>query len=111
MEFKELAEERKRMCKAINGCEYCPVYEQRGARWCEKWMLNNPEEAEKIINKWAEEHPRRTYLSQLLERYPDAPIEEEGTPSIICPRHLGLKDIDNCEKGCVACWNQEADHE
>lgn len=107
MELKEFAEERERMCESVADCEYCPVYEQRGARWCETWMLNNPEEAEKIINKWAKDHPRITYLSELLEIYPNVPLEEDGTLSAFCPRHLGLKDIDDCEKGCAACWNQE----
>lgn len=25
---------------------------------------------------------------------------------MICPTLFGLKNIDNCDKGCVECWNQ-----
>jgi hypothetical protein len=66
-----------------------------------------PEKAISIIQKWSDKHPQRTYLSELLRTFPNAELNCNGTPKRIhCPHHLGLKDIDNCDKGCVECWNQ-----
>ena len=51
---------------------------------------------------------KRTYLTKLLEKYPNAPLTDDGIPVGGCPHHFGLKDIDNCKKNrdCVKCWNQ-----
>ena len=52
---------------------------------------------------------KKTYLTELLEKYPNALIGDDGTPEGLCPHYLGLKDnIDACKKGynCAECWNQ-----
>lgn len=50
----------------------------------------------------------KNYLSELLKIFPNTPLGNDGTPEIICPHHLGLKDIEDCEidSNCVACWGQ-----
>lgn len=50
----------------------------------------------------------KNYLSELLKIFPNTPLGNDGTPEIICPHHLGLKDIEDCEidPNCVACWGQ-----
>lgn len=58
------------------------------------------------IQKWSDEHPQRTYLSEFLEHYPNAELDCKETPKQICPHELGLKDIDDCHNNCVKCWNQ-----
>lgn len=67
-----------------------------------------PEKAISIIQKWSDEHPQRTYLSELLRIFPNTPLGDDGTPETICPHHLGLKDIEDCEidPNCVECWGQ-----
>ncbi|WP_449074554.1 hypothetical protein [Ruminococcus sp.] len=65
-----------------------------------------PEKAIAIVQKWSDEHPQKTYLSEFLKHYPDAPLGDGGTPEI-CLRKLGLTDIKTCRVGgCVECWNQ-----
>lgn len=59
--------------------------------------------------KWSDEHPQKTYLSEFLKNYPNAPLNNNGTPESICLYDLGLMSyddgIDNCDN-CVKCWNQ-----
>ena len=65
-----------------------------------------PEKAVAIVQKWSDEHPQKTYLSEFLKKYPNAPLVHDGTPEI-CLRKLGLTDIKTCRVGgCVECWNQ-----
>lgn len=68
-----------------------------------------PEKAIAIVQKWSDEHPQKTYLSEFLNNYPNVQLYEVGTPKGICPYHLGLMDKDDCPKtyrDCVKCWNQ-----
>ena len=65
-----------------------------------------PEKAIAIVQKWSNEHPLKTYLSELLKNYPNAPLGDDGTPDV-CPDKLGLTDIKKpCFGDCVECWNQ-----
>lgn len=105
--------ENDRMCHSIiNGSECgtsCLLsYENNGTYCgCNEFMLHYPEKAIAIVQKWSDENPQRTYLSELLRTFPNVELNCNGTPKRIhCPHHLGLKDIDNCDKGCVECWNQ-----
>ena len=65
-----------------------------------------PEKVIAIVQKWSDEHPQKTYLSEFLKNYPNAPLADNGTPDI-CPEKLGLTDIKKpCFGDCVECWNQ-----
>lgn len=65
-----------------------------------------PEKVIAIVQKWSNEHPQKTYLSEFLKNYPNASLVHDGTPEI-CLRKLGLTDIKTCRVGgCVECWNQ-----
>ena len=65
-----------------------------------------PEKAIAIVQRWSDEHPQKTYLSEFLKNYPNAPLGDEGTPDV-CPDKLGLTDIKKpCFGDCVECWNQ-----
>lgn len=72
-----------------------------------------PEKAIAIVQKWSDEHPQKTYLSEFLKNYPNAKLCDNGTPKCLCPHQLGLKDIDDCRKYhiCVECWNQPLPNE
>lgn len=66
-----------------------------------------PEKAIAIVQKWSDEHPRETYLSEFLKNYPNAQLKDDGTPVGICPHHLGLINKEDCKnRNCVECWNQ-----
>jgi hypothetical protein len=68
-----------------------------------------PEKAVKAVQRWSDEHPQRTYLTELLDKYPNVLLNDDGTPEGICPHQLGLKSsIVDCKNGydCPKCWNQ-----
>ena len=74
-------------------------------RNCVTAEKENVEEAVAIVEKWAKEHPVKTYKDVLLEKFPKAKIWNEMLLLICrediyrveCPEH------NNCEK----CWNEE----
>ena len=70
-----------------------------------------PEKAIAIVQKWSDEPPRETYLSEFLKNYPNAQLRIDGTPRGVCPYYLGLMSRDDCRKdhNCVKCWNQSVE--
>lgn len=94
-------------CKVV--CEKCPLSSDNNGvgECCTDFEMLYPKEVIEVVQRWSDEHPQRTYLSELLRTFPNAELNCNGTPKRIhCPHHLGLKNIDNCDKGCVECWNQ-----
>jgi hypothetical protein len=108
------AEKRRMTKRAKNGlckikCSNCPLCSNNngeGLSW-PTFEMYYPEKAIEIIQKWSNEHPQKTYLTELLKNYPNAKLGENGVPMNMCPSILGLQDLENCgEISCVECWNQ-----
>lgn len=100
---------RRQGCKIK--CSECPLSSQNNGTSecmsCITFEVYHPEKAVAIVQKWSNEHPPKTYLSELLKHYPNAKLGENGVPMNMCPSPLGLKDLEDCgEKSCVECWNQ-----
>lgn len=91
-------------------CSDCPLSISNNGTGisCSHFETGYPEEAIAIMQKWSDEHPPKTYLSEFLKNYPNAPLGDGGTPTGICPYELGLMGVDDCRKdgNCVKCWNQ-----
>lgn len=91
-------------------CEDCPLGSMNNDTdvLCSDFETLYPEKAIKIVQRWSDEHPQKTYLSEFLKHYPNVKLRDDGTPKCLCPHQLGLKDIDDCRKyhTCVECWNQ-----
>lgn len=68
--------------------------------------INYSKKAVKAVQEWSDAHPQRTYLSEFLKNYPNAPLDDYGTPKGVCPHTLGLMNIDDCDDNCIKCWNQ-----
>lgn len=117
------AEKRRMTKRAENGlcklgCSNCPLCSGNNNKGlsCTGFEMLYPEKAIEIVQKWSNEHPQKTYLSEFLKHYPNAMLDTNGVPKnicpkvicpkVICPHDLGLNEIDNCDKGCVECWNQ-----
>lgn len=108
------AEKRRMTKRAKNGlcklgcsnCPLCSINNNKGQS-CTAFEMLYPEKAIETVQRWSDEHPQRTYLSEFLKNYPNAPLEDDGTP-YFCPCRLGLMSKDNCRKdhNCVKCWNQ-----
>lgn len=108
--------ERLRMTKRSKNkgcdikCSECPLsYTNNGASEfisCTTFEMHYPLQAISIVQRWSDEHPKRTYLSEFLNNYPNAKLDEDGTPHKLCPWHLGLISVNSCRNNCVRCWNQ-----
>lgn len=77
---------------------------------CSVLETNYPEKAIAIVQKWSDEHPQKTYLSEFLKHYPNAELSH-GVPNV-CLKKLGA--VSGCAKtkngdlyiSCYKCWNQ-----
>lgn len=97
--------EKERLCASILECIDCPL---RHGNDCTNIENKYPKRAISIVQKWSDEYPQKTYLTELLENYPNAELRIDGTPKAVCPYYLGLISRDDCRKdhNCVKCWNQ-----
>lgn len=57
-----------------------------------------------FVEQWSKDHPQKTRKKDFLERYPNAPIEVDGTPKACC-ENLGYCKDCNAEVDCINCWN------
>lgn len=108
--------ERKRMTKLqkdgickIN-CTDCPLNNLKNGTGvpCSIFETHHTKKAIEIVQKWSDEHPQKTYLSEFLKTYPNTLLDDDGIPTTGCPYRLGLINRDECEKNhsCIECWNQ-----
>ena len=92
-------------------CDECPLSKDINGKGIDcMWLKRNyPEQAVEIVEKWAKEHPVKTYLSVLLEKFPNARMHNDsGIPfPTICP-HSIFNIEERCPPThCVDCWNRE----
>lgn len=91
-------------------CSKCPLGgKNNGApkfMTCTTFEIHYPQQAISIVQRWSNEHPQRTYLTELLKHYPNIPLDDDGVPKSLCPHALGLVEIDDCDGNCAECWNQ-----
>lgn len=73
---------------------------------CSDFETIYPEQAISIVQRWSDENPPKTYLTDFLEHYSNVQLYDTGIPKGICPYHLGLMNKDDCDNNCVKCWNQ-----
>lgn len=90
-------------------CTECPLSSLNNGTTdnmaCSDFETLYPEKAISIVQKWSDEHPQRTYLTEFLEHYPNAQLNDKGLP-LICPHILGLMRREDCRANCIECWNQ-----
>lgn len=101
---KNYMKEQQRMCDVYKDCfEGCPA----------AYICNSEKRRDEamipIVQTWSNLNPQRTYLTDFLEKFPNAALDSDGFPYEICPHTLGLNEIDECDgdgSNCVSCWNQ-----
>lgn len=113
---KEYFAEKARMSKTTKSgickveCTKCPlsIRNNNVGEFCRDFEMLYPEKVIEIVQKWSDEHPPKTYLSEFLKHYPNVQLYDAGIPKGICPYHLGLMSQDSCRKdhNCIECWNQ-----
>lgn len=109
--------EKMRMTKRTRGegckikCSECPLSSQNNGTSecmsCITFEMYYPQRAISIVQQWSDEHQQKTFVTEFLKHYPNAPLCDDGTPNF-CPSRLGLMSIDDCriDHNCVKCWNQ-----
>lgn len=112
---EEYFAEKRRMTKRTSDgtckieCSDCPLSgltnKTPECMTCVTFEMYHPEKAIAVIQKWSDEHPPKTYLSEFLEHYPNAQLSDKGLP-MICSHLLGLMRRDDCKANCIECWGQ-----
>ena len=118
MDAVKYFEEKRRMLNSLGRtkwgcygveCSNCPLYFNNSGIEvnCGELEMSYPERAIEIIEKWSQEHPQKTFLSDFLEKYPKANLNNDGIPNDVCPDALGYEEEqDWCDGKCVECWNR-----
>jgi hypothetical protein len=88
------------MNSSINGMGYS----------CRSVSIKAPYRAIEVVQTWSDEHPVKTRIDHLKEKYPNIPLGEDGEPDIY-PNSLGY--CSNCMK-CIKfterhCWDEPVD--
>lgn len=111
---KQRMTKKRKLCAGVYKCELdcsdCPLSsldnDATDRMTCSEFEMLCPEQAVKVVQRWSDEHPPKTYLSKFLERYPSALLNDDGIPKSVCPYDLGLINKEFCRKSCIECWNQ-----
>ena len=108
--------EWRRMCLAEHAkCrDECPfgIYENGEGLSCDVFVQKFPMTAVEVVQKWSDEHPQKTRLDDLLEKYPHAKISDLNTPYFY-PYLLGYcNECGVCkiaDRRYVICWHEPVD--
>ena len=91
--------EAMRMCNSIESCEKCPFERnsEPGEKVCfpcksysESLERTSPEKVIAIVEKWSDEHPRKTRQNEFLKMHPDTKKNSDGV-LVIKPCHINKK--------------------
>lgn len=111
--------ERNRMVKTndsglcVISCQDCLLWKNNNGKnlVCTQFERKYPEIAIELIQKWSDEHQQMTNLDYLLKHFPNTKLDEDGTPSEVCPDSVGLPLADGiiCKGNavdCKKCWSR-----
>ncbi len=116
MKAIEYLKAKARFCTGI--CNICPLNSNNNEEklYCDDLEIEHPEIAVELVEKWAKENPVKTYLSVLLEKFPNAMLihsdsdDEELIPTF-CPKDVfNTKEREDGECPtfkCCDCWKRE----
>ena len=98
--------ESYRLCESYyHNCGKCPLHPAYNGMscGCRDLATYHPEKTVEIVQKWSDEHPQKTRLEDLLEKYPNA--NADNVVKNICTHTLGYEKGD-CDFGrCEDCWS------
>lgn len=106
MEVSEYLKLRGRMTRdCCIMCDECPLDKKNNGLGipCVEVESKCPDRAVVIVSEWAEKHPVKTRLSELLKLFPDLPVCEGGYIDI-CPKNM-VKGFECPES--ITCWGCE----
>lgn len=117
MDALKFIEERNRMCDyytkndVINGCADCPECDSA----CNVVRYVTPEYVA-AVEKWSQEHTRKTRQDVFLEQWPEAELDKSGC-LMLCPLTVSAehrnRDWECATLACSDCrrefWTQEVE--
>jgi hypothetical protein len=106
--------EAKRLCDSRTACtadvankERCPLLAFCGSTF----TTGRAEEtitAIKNLQKWSNEHAKKTYKQDFLEKFPKMQSGSDGTP-FVCRKTIYAGECPRIE--CDECWNESMNDE
>ena len=107
--------EAKRFCDSRNVCmsdatdkEQCPLL----AFCAQKRPVcaEDVKTATEFVQKWSDEHPKKTYAQDFFEKFPKAQSKSDGSPFVCRKRIYGKTrpEFEDCDYTgtCYKCWNE-----
>lgn len=62
------------------------------------------------LQKWSDEHPKKTYAQDFFEKFPKAQSKSDGSPFVCRKRIYGKTrpEFEDCDYTgtCYKCWNE-----
>lgn len=110
MEFVEVVKQKGRMCDSNKQCSNCILssYNNEKDIDCGTFMTTYPEKAEKIIMKWAEEHPVKTNKDKFYEIFSDFPLDIFEITKTCRANCASYPRCNGCNrKEAIEFWNKE----
>lgn len=60
-----------------------------------------------IMQKWSDEHPKKTYAQDFFKKFPDAPIDKSFKEKCPWVCRMGIYGGECPGIECDECWNKE----
>lgn len=109
--------EFSRLCNSRTACtadeahkEQCPLY-----ALCRRTLAEVRAEeiitAVEILQKWSDEHPKKTYAQDFFEKFPDAPRCKSANGRYPSACRKAIYDGKCPGVGCEECWNEPLNDE
>lgn len=104
--------ELKRLCDSRDECvanaankEQCPMFGVCKLTYS-KICAEDIKTAIETVQKWSDEHPKKTYAQDFFEKFPKAPKDEllKGRCPCTCRRSIYAGKCPGV--GCEECWNE-----
>lgn len=107
-EFKRLCDSRDECVASAANKEQCPMFGVCSLTHS-KLCAENIKTAIETVQKWSDEHPKKTYAQDFFEKFPKAQSNSDGVPYTCrkttyggkCP---GIECDPRIE--CDECWNE-----
>ena len=104
--------ELKRLCDSRDDCEadmtskeQCPMFEVCNCSLT-KICTKDATKVVESLQKWSDEHPKKTYAQDFFEKFPDAPRDELYKKRYPWVCRAGIYGGECPRIECDECWNE-----
>lgn len=98
------------MCDDVANKERCPMFVVCKPTYS-KICAEDVKTAIETVQKWSDEHPKKTYVQDFLEKFPEAPKDKSAKSEYpdACRNMIyggGCPKIELKIDCCYECWNE-----